>query len=370
MKKILFILQDSFVNKTAGIELYTHNLAKSFSKKKYDVRIVAKNSKNSNEEILFDDINYNLISKSKYGLINSFLFPVRVARYIKREKPDLIHGVTFFPIGLYCLIYKQLFRSPTLIHIHASDVYLVNDRIMQLFSKAIIKYNSRIIGITEHVCRKLIEKSQFYQIPIKSIPISTKYKIKDIDKKKETRKRILCVGNFRALKGIRRLIHVLCLLKNIDKNYNLTIVGGAQTPSSIEYREECIKDATKLSIIESINFAGSVKSSEMNKYYANSDVLSISSLSEGFPSIILEAAANNIPIISTAVGGIPEFLDDFCISQTNDLSEFALRIHNICVNRKLRKKAIENNRRRLFNEYSFETTSRIFSEIYEKEIYV
>ena len=369
MIKILFILQDSYVNKTAGVELYTHNLVKSFSSQEYDIRIVSKNSKDSNKDILFDGVNYKLLSKSKYGFINSFLFPIRLARYIKREKPDLIHGVTFFPIGLYCLIYKQLFRSPTLIHIHASDVYLINDKIMQLFSKAIIKYNSRIIGITEHVCRKLIEKSKFSQIPIKSIPISTKYKIRDIQPEKEIKKRILCVGNFRALKGIRRLIHTLYLLRKIDKNYHLTIVGGAKTPSSIDYRRNCIRDATKLDILESINFAGSVKSSEMGKYYENSDILSISSLSEGFPSIILEAAANNIPVISTAVGGIPEFLDDFCLSN-NNLSDFAFKLHSLCTNSELREKAIENNRSKLLNEYSFETTSSIFSEIYKKEIYV
>ena len=99
-----------------------------------------------------------------------------------------------------------------------------------------------------------------------------------------------------------------------------------------------------------------------------SDVLSITSLSEGFPQVILEAVSNNLPIISNSVGGISEFLPQSCISDGKNLSDFAFKLHKICNNKKFREKVIGINRRRLLKDYSFDVTSEKFGQLYRREI--
>lgn len=42
----------------------------------------------------------------------------------------------------------------------------------------------------------------------------------------------------------------------------------------------------------------------------NYDVLLYTSLFDGMPNVILEAASSGLPIIASAVGGIPEFIED------------------------------------------------------------
>jgi len=50
---------------------------------------------------------------------------------------------------------------------------------------------------------------------------------------------------------------------------------------------------------------------DMNEFYAQINLLLVPSLSEdSFPRVILEAAANGIPVIANRVGGIPEALGD------------------------------------------------------------
>ena len=44
----------------------------------------------------------------------------------------------------------------------------------------------------------------------------------------------------------------------------------------------------------------------MSRYRQAADVLCLSSENEGVPNVILEAFASGIPVMSTAVGGIPE----------------------------------------------------------------
>ena len=44
--------------------------------------------------------------------------------------------------------------------------------------------------------------------------------------------------------------------------------------------------------------------------FADSDLLVISSVNEGTPFTVIEAMATGCPVVATAVGGIPDFLDN------------------------------------------------------------
>ena len=46
----------------------------------------------------------------------------------------------------------------------------------------------------------------------------------------------------------------------------------------------------------------------MASVYAATDLLMLTSDTEGTPHVLLEAMGSDIPIVATAVGGIPEFV--------------------------------------------------------------
>jgi len=55
-----------------------------------------------------------------------------------------------------------------------------------------------------------------------------------------------------------------------------------------------------------VTFSGQV--SDVQPFYAIADVFALPSLSEGSPNVLLEAMAANLPIVATAVGGVPEMV--------------------------------------------------------------
>ena len=66
--------------------------------------------------------------------------------------------------------------------------------------------------------------------------------------------------------------------------------------------------ATTLDLKEDVIFAGSRRDPE--NFYAGLDIVALTSKNEGTPLTLIEAMANGIPVISTAVGGVVDLLGE------------------------------------------------------------
>ena len=64
----------------------------------------------------------------------------------------------------------------------------------------------------------------------------------------------------------------------------------------------------RLGLSDRVTLTGQEASAE--PYYGIADVCVLSSLSEGSPNALLEAMAAWVPVVATAVGGIPEIVSD------------------------------------------------------------
>lgn len=97
----------------------------------------------------------------------------------------------------------------------------------------------------------------------------------------------------------------LTLLEAVDRlratlTPHLVIVGDGPEKRRIEERVH------RLGLDENVTFTGHQPSAE--PWYGIADVAVLSSLSEGSPNALLEAMATYVPIVATAVGGVPEIV--------------------------------------------------------------
>ncbi|MGA2041133.1 MAG: glycosyltransferase family 4 protein [Bryobacteraceae bacterium] len=122
-----------------------------------------------------------------------------------------------------------------------------------------------------------------------------------------SRKVIVIVGRLSAEKDHLSLLRAFRQLAvqpggNGVANLHLLIVGEGAERGRIE---SAIQD---LGLGQFVTMTGQVPSAE--PYYRIADLAVLSSLSEGSPNALLEAMATRVPVVATAVGGIPEIVTD------------------------------------------------------------
>ena len=112
----------------------------------------------------------------------------------------------------------------------------------------------------------------------------------------------LSVGRLSKEKAHADLIEAFKILcaTNHDLNCKLLIVGDGPERASLE------SAALASGQNDRITFAGQI--SNVPPFYAVADVFVLPSHSEGSPNVLLEAMAAEVPIVATAVGGVPEIV--------------------------------------------------------------
>jgi glycosyltransferase involved in cell wall biosynthesis len=111
---------------------------------------------------------------------------------------------------------------------------------------------------------------------------------------------IVSVGRLSREKGHNDLVHAIALMREIEPALKFKVLFVGDGPE----REQLETVARDLRIQDDIVFVGHV--SDVAPFYSIADVSALPSHSEGSPNALLEAMAAGLPIVATAVGGVPE----------------------------------------------------------------
>lgn len=115
---------------------------------------------------------------------------------------------------------------------------------------------------------------------------------------------ILAVARLDKAKGFDYLLRAVRELAARGIQAELEIVGDGDEARSLR------RLAQDLGIMDRVRFPGWLSVSEVQLAMRRATILAHPSLSEGIPNVLTEAMALGTPIVASAVGGIPELLDD------------------------------------------------------------
>jgi glycosyltransferase involved in cell wall biosynthesis len=171
------------------------------------------------------------------------------------------------------------------------------------------------------------------------------------------------VGRLAEVKRQDLLIRAVSKLKEAYPDLQLILVGDGPE------RERLAALARELQITDRVHFLGYQSCPE--KYLRIMDAFALTSRSEGFPVSLLEAWVAGVPVVCSAVGGIPDVVSperDGVLFPPGDKSALDSALSRVLGDRDLRKRLGEAGNRVVRERYSLERMAAEYESRYRSLI--
>ncbi len=254
-----------------------------------------------------------LLPKRLLYAVSGRSYAKRIPRYVERtfEVPDVIHACHIYPDGYGLLPYARRHDVPLFVVSHGK---LLND-FDTLPPGVAKKVESTLEAATGVFCvsdalqqkaKQLTDPRKVRTVPIgadpASFPVDTREQIRrELGIAPETTL-VLFVGQFTDRKGIPEICELLRRTE-ID-NIEFAFIGHGGT------QREKLQKALESSAYSAEHLYTGVSSETLQRWYAAADLLLLPSHAEGRPTVIYEAMASETAVLASAVGGVPEQVDD------------------------------------------------------------
>jgi glycosyltransferase involved in cell wall biosynthesis len=223
-----------------------------------------------------------------------------------RWHPDILHIQGYTTTLLFAIDWAHANGIPVAYEEHQTPDPQFNW--WQGFEHTINKAD-RVIAVSEKsaqglrdVCR--VTRPIVVRGPLLSDPFQRGWE-KDFRIQKEGKFTITTVARLYVTKGLTYLLDTAAIVRKTHPNVEFNVYGEG------ELRDELMSKAIALGLDGKNIFKGAFTNrEELTCIMAKTDVFLLSSILEGQPLAIVEAMAYGCPIISTAVGGVPELITD------------------------------------------------------------
>lgn len=225
-----------------------------------------------------------------------------------KAKPNLVHAHYAYPDAAAAAILAKEAHLPLVVTVHGSDINVIaHDPKRRPLVISALCSAQLVVAVSQELAAKVaglgVPADNIVHIPngvdISLFQLGNKYdarKLLDVDERGSL---LLAVGRLSPVKGYDMLLKAIAALGN---EYRLILIGEGPE------RNRLAKLSRELGIERRVIFTGAVGHDKLPMYYQAADMLVISSYSEGWPTIIFEAAACGTPVVSAAVGGVPEII--------------------------------------------------------------
>jgi glycosyltransferase involved in cell wall biosynthesis len=224
-----------------------------------------------------------------------------LASLLQSRRPDVIVCHQAWPLAIFGSVAKR--RSIALVlwmHMAASRHWL--DRLAWRVNPGTVVCNSRFTAST---------------LPAWNVPVEVVYAPVDTGPARAPRAAatdgntvIIQVSRMEPLKGHAVLLTALAQLRD-DAGWTCRLAGGAQRAHEARYMESLRAQAAALGIADRVEFLGD--RSDVHRLLAGSDIYCQPNIEpDAFGLSLIEAMAAGLPVVTSALGGAKEIVDETC----------------------------------------------------------
>jgi len=330
--RILQVSGEFYDSCSGGVGSYIYYLTKELAKNN-EVHILTSKRGDWKFNINNENFKIHIIDISEIPLYRMEIWGRRANFYLKNLniKFDVIlnHVPCSWSFGYY-----YTFNSPLINIIHSFGY--VDSKIIQQYNKRNIKNSLKISSGNILISNKLliqlvsiIKNKNYVVIPngveIKRYSFKSNYFPFPIEAKGKLI--YTYVGRLSKTKGTDLLIEVINELNNERNDLYFALLGGG-----VKYKSY----KNKVNNINNIFLPGYIQKN-LEDYYVNSDIFILPSFYEGLPTVILEAMASGLPIITTDVSDMKNIIKKnglvIPINDKNSMKDAILKLANMDKNK-------------------------------------
>jgi glycosyltransferase involved in cell wall biosynthesis len=262
----------------------------------------------------------------KLNFHNDIIAFWKLFHLIKKEKPDIIHthtakagalgrlaGLLYNLSSVFQLLSRGRKRCIVIhtFHGHVLHSYFgkFKSRVFVWIEKILAIFTDQIIAVSESLRKELItlkiaDPNKIITIPL-GLELEKYLKLASNDFREKQDRSIGIIGRLVPVKNHKMFLQVVKKIKDTvenSKKIKFFIVGDGPLRSELE------SYARKLGINESVIFSGWIK--DLEKIYAQLDIVALTSLNEGTPVALIEAQAAARPCVATNVGGVANVIEE------------------------------------------------------------
>jgi len=320
-----------------------------------------------------------------FWTIRSMMLPVVHLMQYPIPEADIYHCVSTGYAGLIGVMAKAMYNKPLILTEHGiyarerEEDILKSRWLMTTYKKLwteFFYFISKGVYRTADDIVTLFHRNHEIQIELGAPPDRcsiipngidpTNYKVQSVH---PTRKNVGSILRVVPIKDVLTLIRAFKLVNNEEPNSRLILIGP--TDEDKDYYAQCQNLISILGLEEIITFTGRIN---IHEKLPEIDVLTLTSISEGMPLVILEGLASGIPFVATNVGSCRELLE----GTTDEYGAAGLVVPPVSPNKiadgilellrkpVLREHFAKNGRRRVESLYSNTQLTTAYKAIYEK----
>ncbi len=379
MKVLILITKSNW----GGAQRYVFDLATNLPKDKFQVEVMA-----GGNGILVDNLIQIGIKASGdlpvrrdvsvFEDINVFL---KLFTLFRSKKPDIVHLNSSKIGGVGALAARLAGIKNIIFTAHGwafnENRSFISKRLIKILHWITIILSTKTILVSEALSFQMINwpfiknKMTIINNGIKPEPAFSKVharselakfnsKLAEILKSKSIKDTII-IGSVGELHHIKGYEYAIKALSDFNKKILYLIIGTGEDKEKLE------KLIADLKMESNVILMGFIP--QASQYFKAFDIFLLPSLSEGFPYIALEAGLASLPVISSAVGGIPEIIEDMksgILIQSKKPKEIRHAVEFYITHKKVqREHSIEINKK-VLKDFSIEQMVNKTIQVYNK----
>ncbi|MBC7523554.1 MAG: glycosyltransferase family 4 protein [Flavobacterium sp.] len=333
-------------------------------KYKYEVHFI---TQNQNDSLSFFEFNSNAVHHNivrKGGKLGNFLnYNKQLQILLKSIQPDLIFICDFGYKG-FLIPFMIRTKIPLIFEVHGS-IYNESQRLANTFLIKIgqqLKYKLRKFCATKFDAIVVLSNESLKEWNVKkSYVIPNPNWFESNDNLILKNKKVIAVARHSFEKGLDRLLKIWQKIINKHPDWHLEIYGNVSTEVNLATL------VNELNLTKTVHFFEPV--SDIKNRYLDASIYVMTSRSEGFPMVLIEAMSAGLPIVAYDCPVGPRVLivnseNGFLIEDGNEL-EFISKLEILIVDQNLRLQ-MGKNASESVKKYDIDAVMKLWNGVIEQ----